>query len=138
MYDTAKQELRSALDSLQTHVKPLLVNAWKELGEPPALDFFREYYELENGIFGKIYELSQKKNRERFFSALKMEDDGRREPLLTDEEYREFSRDKEELKTFGGKPCVPIWYRQEAYGDRTAYYCQDLNAVRENFTSIGD
>lgn len=38
----------------------------------------------------------------------------------------------------GGKKLVYLFYDQEAYGDRTYYYCEEDDTVYSNYFSIGD
>ena len=37
-----------------------------------------------------------------------------------------------------GKKLVFLFYDQEAYGDRTYYYCEENDTVYSNYFSIGD
>lgn len=37
-----------------------------------------------------------------------------------------------------GKKLVFLYYDQEAYGDRTYYYCEEDDTVYSNYFSIGD
>lgn len=37
-----------------------------------------------------------------------------------------------------GKKLVFLFYDQEAYGDRTYYYCEEDDTVYSNYFSIGD
>lgn len=135
---TMKDTVRNALQELKLNVKPALSAAYDELGTGDALAFFREYYELEDKLGHLLYELGKREARERFFSAVGIPDDGRKEPFLTKDELKSFTAGKQTAKTAGGKPCVTIYYEQEAYGDRTYSYCPELDVVLESWTSCGD
>lgn len=130
--------IRNALQELKLNVKPALSAAYNELNIGDAFSFFREYYELENKLGHLLYELGKREARERFFSAVGIPDDGRKEPFLTKDELKSFTAGKQTAKTAHGKPCVPIYYEQEAYGDRTYSYCPELDVVLESWISCGD
>lgn len=135
---TTEDTLINALEELKLNVRPALSSAYDELGTGDALTFFREYDELESKLEYLLYELSKREARERFFSAVGIPDDGRKEPFLTKDELKSFTAGKQTAKTAGGKPCVTIYYEQEAYGDRTYSYCPELDVVLESWTSCGD
>lgn len=65
--------------------------------------------------------------------------------LPSEEALREFLREHEyqitpsafEMKA-SGRTMVFLYYVQEAYGDRTYFYCEEDGKVYSNYFSIGD
>lgn len=55
--------------------------------------------------------------------------------FLKQHEYSSTSAYKAEQ---AGKKLVYLVYDQEAYGDRTYYYCEEDDTVYSNYFSIGD
>lgn len=55
--------------------------------------------------------------------------------FLKQHEYSSTSAYKAEQ---AGKKLVYLFYHQEAYGDRTYYYCEEDDTVYSNYFSIGD
>ena len=82
------------------------------------------------------------KARTRFFSAMGIEDDGRKEPLMTREEYLNFFEDKLVLDAehinLKNKDLIRIYFEFEPYHDLTVYYCPSENIIYESRFYIGD
>ena len=55
--------------------------------------------------------------------------------FLKQHEYSSTSAYKAEK---AGKKLVYLFYDQEAYGDRTYYYCEEDDTVYSHYFSIGD
>ena len=55
--------------------------------------------------------------------------------FLKQHEYSSTSAYKAEQ---AGKKLVYLFYDQEAYGDRTYYYCEEDDTVYSNYFSIGE
>ena len=86
------------------------------------------------------HERRHKKLRLLFFEALGIEDDGRREPMMTSEEFFDFDKPLKDGKyeLLKGKTTVPVFFRFEAYHDVTFVYCFEDDTVYENRFYIGE
>lgn len=64
--------------------------------------------------------------------------------LTSREALREFLKQHEYSTTSAyeaersGKKMAYLFYDQEAYGDRTYYYCEEDDTVYSNYFSVGD
>lgn len=87
-------------------------------------------------------EKSRQKRRLLFFEALGIEDDGRRNPCMTQEEFDSFDKPvvdgKYKLPKLIGKTTVHIFFRFEAYHDVDYEYCFEDDVVYENRFYVGD
>lgn len=91
----------------------------------------------------EAYEQREAKRRSEFFSVLGIEDDGRRCPVMTKDEYAEFEKNKPErsdltYKDLKGKKSVEIYFKFEPYHDVSYSYYPDFDCVIESRLYIGD
>ena len=81
-------------------------------------------------------------NRKRFFEILGIEDDGRREPMMTRDEFYKFSEEKYIVRNQElfpkGKEFVIIYFEFSAYTDDTYSYCEETNTIYCDSFYIGD
>ena len=86
--------------------------------------------------------MSKMEERKTFFNLLGIEDDGRKELLMTREEYWEFFENKLVLDAehinLKNKELIRIYFEFEPYHDLNVYYCPSENIIYESRFYIGD
>ena len=98
-----------------------------------------EYTEHQKEMQKKFAE-KEAKNRRLFFKALGIEDDGRRNPQMSNEEFLAFDKPcidsrKADLK---GKTLVEIYFTFAEYYDYGYDYCFEDDTVYERCLYVGD
>lgn len=88
----------------------------------------------------ETYEQREAEKRCLFFKAIGKEDDGRRNPIMTRDEFYAFNKPRKESKSvdLNGKKWVEIYFTFEAYCDVSYRYCFDDDTVYEARSYIGD
>lgn len=86
------------------------------------------------------YEKKQAIERFLFFKALNKQDDGRRNPIMTKEEFYSFDKTVKEFKydEVKNKTTVPIYFKFEPYHDVSYEYCFENDSIFESRLYIGD
>ena len=97
--------------------------------------------------FRKDMEREKSERRALFFKALGIDDDGRRHPVMTEEEFREFVKVKpckdDDYLSNGyvptrGKTTVVIFEKYAPFYDISFKYCFEDDTVYEYWFYIGD
>lgn len=80
------------------------------------------------------------KQRALFFKAIGRIEDGRRNPIMTEEEFLKFDKPCKEYKhsELKDKTTVEIYFKFEPYHDVTYVYCFEDDTVYENRFYIGE
>lgn len=91
------------------------------------------------------YQQQEQERRRLFFEALGIEDDGRRNPCMTREEFVAFSKgrkwidaDKVPYKELKSKARVEVFFEFEPYHDVSYTYCKEDDTIYESRFYIGE
>ena len=104
------------------------------------MDIKRMLEIIDSEQFLSEYGKSEKKRRILFFMALGIEDDGRRCPVMSEEEFRSFGKTCKDSHegNLKGKTCVEIFYKFESYFNVAYDYCFEDDTVYERRSYVGD
>lgn len=99
------------------------------------IEYTKEQIEMQ-----EKFAREQAEQRRLFFKALGIEDDGRLNPNMTEEEFKEFGKPVQDyfLADLKGKTVVGIYGKFEAYYDVAYDYCFEDDTVYERRFYVGD